>query len=78
MRKKQNANIRPDLELEEAVQRAIRAGIPLSRICAKADINQATLWKWRTQKASPVMSVRQDVLDAINALLEDHKNGASA
>ena len=71
MRKKQRT-IAPDVALEAAVQSALGAGITLTAICERAGVNQATLYKWRHQYTSPVMSVRQDVLDAITALITEH------
>ena len=72
MRKKRSDNLKPDATLEAAIQAAVSKDIPLSRICERAGVNQATLWKWRNLKTSPVMSVRQDVLDAITALITEH------
>lgn len=59
----------PDHQLEAAVQRAIELGIPLSRVCDRAKVDQSTLWKWRNGRSSPTMSTRQAVLDAIEKLV---------
>lgn len=72
MSKKRRGNPAQDKQLDDAVQAAIDRGIPLSTVCATADVDQSTLWKWRTGRTSPTMSTRQAVLDAITRLLAEH------
>jgi transposase-like protein len=60
-----------DTELDMAVHDAINRGIPLSTVCRRAEIDQSTLWKWRTGRTSPTMNTRQAVLDAIRALIAE-------
>lgn len=67
---RKRAPLKMDDELEAAVQSAVDAGIPLSTICRHAEVDQSTLWKWRTGRSSPTMSTRQAVLDAIKQLVQ--------
>lgn len=71
MAKKRRNTPVEDTELTKAVQSAIDAGIPMSTVCRKAEVDQSTLWKWRTGRTSPTMNTRQAVLDAIKALVEE-------
>lgn len=69
MSKKRRIN-KEDTELVAAVQAAIDAGIPISAVCRRAEVDQSTLWKWRTGRTSPTMNTRQAVLDAIRAMVK--------
>lgn len=71
MTKRRRGEPQKDIELEAAIQQAIKLDIPLSVVCRRAQVDQSTLWKWRNGKSSPTMSTRQAVLDAVEELLQE-------